>query len=35
MIYVTHQMAEVDAICDEIVHLDRGRVVSRDRLRPS
>jgi molybdate transport system ATP-binding protein len=27
-IYVTHQMAEVEAICDEIVHLDRGRVVA-------
>ena len=34
-IYVTHQMAEVEAICDEIVHLERGRVVSRDRLRRS
>ncbi|HYC89720.1 MAG TPA: ATP-binding cassette domain-containing protein [Thermoanaerobaculia bacterium] len=34
-IYVTHQMAEVEAICDEIVHLERGRVVARDRLRPS
>lgn len=34
-IYVTHQMAEVEVICDEIVRLERGRVVSRDRLRPS
>jgi molybdate transport system ATP-binding protein len=31
-IYVTHQMAEVDALCDEIVHLERGRVVGRDAL---
>ena len=31
-IYVTHQMAEVEAICDEIVHLERGRVVSRAAL---
>jgi len=29
-IYVTHQMAEVEAICDEIVHLERGRVVGRN-----
>jgi len=28
MIYVTHQMAEVEAVCDEIVHLERGRVVT-------
>ena len=32
-IYVTHQMAEVDVICDEIVRMERGRVVSRERLR--
>ncbi len=32
-IYVTHQMAEVEAICDEIVHLERGRVIARDTLR--
>ncbi|HEX6087054.1 MAG TPA: ATP-binding cassette domain-containing protein [Thermoanaerobaculia bacterium] len=32
-IYVTHQMAEVEAICDEIVRLERGHVMSRDRLR--
>ena len=28
-IYVTHQREEVEAICDEIVHLERGRVVER------
>lgn len=28
-IYVTHQMDEVEAIADEIVHLERGRVVER------
>ena len=27
-IYVTHQMAEVETICDEIVHLERGLVVA-------
>jgi molybdate transport system ATP-binding protein len=32
-IYVTHQMAEVEAICDDIVRLERGRVVGRDTLR--
>ncbi|HVG24318.1 MAG TPA: ATP-binding cassette domain-containing protein [Thermoanaerobaculia bacterium] len=32
-IYVTHQMAEVEAVCDEIVRLERGRVVGRDTLR--
>ena len=32
-IYVTHQMAEVEAICDEIVHLERGRVVGRNAVR--
>ena len=32
-IYVTHQMAEVEAICDEIVHLERGRVIGRDAIR--
>ena len=31
-IYVTHQMAEVEAICEEIVHLERGRVVARTRV---
>jgi molybdate transport system ATP-binding protein len=34
-IYVTHQMAEVEAVCDEIVHLERGRVIARDTLRRS
>jgi molybdate transport system ATP-binding protein len=34
-IYVTHQMAEVEAICDDIVRLERGRVVGRDTLRPT
>jgi molybdate transport system ATP-binding protein len=34
-IYVTHQMAEVEAICEEIVHVERGRVVARDTLRAS
>ena len=28
-IYVTHQMEEVEAICDEIVVLERGRVVEK------
>jgi molybdate transport system ATP-binding protein len=28
-IYVTHQMEEVEAICEEIVVLERGRVVER------
>ena len=31
-IYVTHQMEEVEAIADEIVHLERGRVVERRTL---
>jgi molybdate transport system ATP-binding protein len=33
-IYVTHQMDEVRAMCEEIVVMERGRIVSRDRLRP-
>jgi molybdate transport system ATP-binding protein len=28
-VYVTHQMDEVQAICEEIVFLDRGRIVGR------
>jgi molybdate transport system ATP-binding protein len=32
VIYVTHHMAEVEAICDEIVHLELGRVITRNRL---
>ena len=28
-IYVTHQMEEVEAICEEIVVLERGRVITR------
>ena len=28
-VYVTHQMEEVEAICEEIVVLERGRVVAR------
>lgn len=32
-IYVTHQMEEVRAICEEIVVLERGRVVSKERVR--
>lgn len=31
-VYVTHQMEEVEAIADEIVHLERGRVVERRTL---
>jgi len=31
-IYVTHQMDEVQAICDEIVFLERGRVTGRRNL---
>ncbi|HYI09097.1 MAG TPA: ATP-binding cassette domain-containing protein [Thermoanaerobaculia bacterium] len=31
-IYVTHQMAEVEAICEEMVVLERGRVVEQRRL---
>ena len=31
-IYVTHQMDEVEAICDEIVVLERGRVVTKRSL---
>jgi molybdate transport system ATP-binding protein len=33
-IYVTHQMAEVEAICEEMVVLERGRVVGQRRLGP-
>ncbi|MDQ3282721.1 MAG: ATP-binding cassette domain-containing protein [Acidobacteriota bacterium] len=31
-IWVTHQMEEVEAICDEVVLLDRGRITGRRRL---
>jgi molybdate transport system ATP-binding protein len=31
-VYVTHQMEEVEAICEELVLLDRGRVVTRRSL---
>lgn len=31
-IYVTHQMEEVEAICDEIVAMERGRAVSKRSL---
>ncbi|HEX6096334.1 MAG TPA: ATP-binding cassette domain-containing protein [Thermoanaerobaculia bacterium] len=34
-VYVTHQMEEVEAICDELVVLDRGRVTERTALRRS
>jgi molybdate transport system ATP-binding protein len=33
-IYVTHQMEEVEAICEELVVLDRGRVRERRPLTP-
>ena len=33
MIYVTHDIAEASALCDEIVMLDRGRVVAHDTLK--
>jgi molybdate transport system ATP-binding protein len=33
MIYVTHELHEASAVCDEIVMLDRGRVIRRDMLR--
>ena len=32
-VYVTHQMEEVEAICEELVVLDRGRVVARSGVR--
>ena len=32
MIYVTHQREEVNAICEEIVVLERGRVVEQRRV---
>jgi molybdate transport system ATP-binding protein len=32
-VYVTHQMEEVEAICEELVILDRGRVTGRTALR--
>jgi molybdate transport system ATP-binding protein len=32
IIYVTHEIAEASALCDEIVFLDRGRVIRRDIL---
>ena len=31
-VYVTHQMAEVEAICDEMVVLDRGRVIGHRKM---
>ena len=31
-IYVTHHMAEVEALCEEIVTLERGRITGRRRL---
>jgi molybdate transport system ATP-binding protein len=31
-VYVTHQMDEVQAICDEIVFLERGRITGRRSL---
>jgi molybdate transport system ATP-binding protein len=34
-VYVTHQMEEVEAICEELVVLDRGRVIERTALRRS
>ncbi len=33
MIYVTHDIAEAATLCDEIVMIDRGRVVAHDILR--
>jgi molybdate transport system ATP-binding protein len=33
MIYVTHELDEASAVCEEIVMLDRGRVIRRDVLR--
>ena len=33
IIYVTHEIAEATALCDEIVMIERGRVVRRDILR--
>jgi molybdate transport system ATP-binding protein len=33
MIYVTHELDEASAVCDEIVMLDRGRVIRREILR--
>ncbi len=32
-VYVTHQMEEVEAICEELVMLERGRIVGRNTLR--
>jgi molybdate transport system ATP-binding protein len=32
-VYVTHQMEEVQAICDELVVLERGRITARRALR--
>ena len=34
-IYVTHHMQEVEAICGEIVVLERGRIVEQRRLSSS
>jgi molybdate transport system ATP-binding protein len=33
MIYVTHEIDEASAVCDEVVVIDRGRVIRRDVLR--
>ena len=33
MIYVTHEIDEASAVCDEVVVIDRGRVIRRDILR--
>lgn len=32
-IYVTHDMREVEAVCEEIVVLERGRIIERRKLR--
>ncbi len=34
MIYVTHDIEEASALCDELVFVDRGRVIRRDVLKP-
>lgn len=34
MIYVTHDIDEASALCDELVFVDRGRVIRRDVLKP-
>ncbi len=30
MLYVSHNRAEVEALCDEVIEMERGRVVGRD-----